>query len=95
MKEASLDSILEIVNANIDNVTITTEQADDNLLKLGMDSISFIHIIVALEEAFEIEVPIEKLFITEMDTLNKILDLILSVIVTTATLRENNTFYEI
>ena len=70
------DKILDIINANIENETITSEQADEDLSLLGMDSITFIKIVAALEETFEIEVPDSKLLITEMGTLNKIIDVV-------------------
>ena len=70
--------ILEIVNINIENVAIKYEQANEDLSLLGMDSITFIKIVVALEETFEIELPDEKLLITEMGTLNKIINAVSS-----------------
>ncbi|HCL01602.1 MAG TPA: hypothetical protein DHW61_04170 [Lachnoclostridium phytofermentans] len=77
MNEVSVESIFEIVNINIENATIGIEQGDDDLSQLGMDSISFIKIVVALEEAFEIEIPDEKLLITEMGTINKMFEVVL------------------
>ena len=44
-----------------------------------MDSITFIQVVVALEEAFECEIPDEKLLITEMDTVQKMVDVLQSV----------------
>lgn len=77
MKEEYLETILEIVNTNIENAEIDLEESDDDLSLIGMDSIAFIRIVVALEETFEIEVPDEKLLITEMETLNKILEVVI------------------
>lgn len=70
------DKILEIINSNIEQANIAIEQDDEDLSLLGMDSITFIKIIVAMEETFEIEVPDEKLLITEMGTLNKMIDVV-------------------
>lgn len=78
MKEVSVESILEVVNTNIENTEITVDQADDDLSQLGMDSITFIRIVIALEETFEIEVPDEKLLITEMGTVSKMLEVVLA-----------------
>lgn len=47
-------------------------ESDTDLLKAGMDSIKFIYIVVALEEAFEIEIPDEYLLAAEMNTVEKI-----------------------
>ena len=41
-------------------------------MTIGIDSISFIQIVVALEDNFEIEIPDEKLMLEEMGTFNKI-----------------------
>ena len=45
-----------------------------------MDSIVFIRVIVAFEEAFDIEIPDEYLLITEMNTLSKMTDVISTVL---------------
>ncbi len=70
------EKVLEIINSNIEQANIAVEQDDEDLSLLGMDSLSFIKIIVAMEETFEIEVPAEKLLITEMGTLNKMIDVV-------------------
>lgn len=67
--------ILNILNG-FDNLIITNEDVDANLNDLGMDSVMFIQIIVALEEAFECEIPDEKLMIPEMNTVNKIFNVL-------------------
>ena len=41
-----------------------------------MDSITFIQIIVKLEETFDCEIPDSKLLISEMDTVQKIFDVL-------------------
>ena len=76
MKEVTIDKIVEILNANIENEEITGENLDENLSELGMDSITFIKIIVSLEEEFECEIPDSKLLLREMDTVNKILGIL-------------------
>jgi acyl carrier protein len=55
---------------------VTLEQCDDDLLELGLDSIKFIQIIVSLEEAFKCEIPDEKLLLTEMNSVNKMLEVL-------------------
>ena len=75
-RESVQDKILEIVNSNIENASLQLNQADEDLVTMGMDSISFISIIVALEEAFEIEYPDEYLLITHSNTLNAITNII-------------------
>ncbi len=78
MKEVSTAIVLEIINRS-ENMEVSQEQLEDSLPELGMDSITFIQIVVALEEAFECEIPDEKLLITEMDTVQKMVDVLQSV----------------
>lgn len=73
MKEIAKERILKIVNS-VQDVEITIDQCDDDLLEFGLDSIKFIQIIVSLEEAFECEIPDEKLLLTEMNSVNKMFE---------------------
>lgn len=73
------EKILEVINTNIEDHTVTTEQLDDDLSNIGMDSIRFIQIIVSLEELFECEFPDSKLLLTEMNTVNKIYEELINV----------------
>ena len=74
--------ILDVVNKCInskedeDMIEIDNTQLDDDLVELGVDSITFIRIVVELEELFEIEIPDEKLLITEMGTNHKIVEVV-------------------
>lgn len=75
MKEVSPGIVLETINS-LGKMGNSNKQLVNNLVKLGMDSITFIQMVVALEEAFEWESPDEKLLITEMDTVQKIYDVL-------------------
>lgn len=75
MKEITKEKILEIVNS-VQDMEVTVDQCDNDLLELGVDSIKFIQIIVSLEEAFECEIPDEKLLLTEMNSVNKMLEVL-------------------
>lgn len=68
--------VLEIINKNIEEVKIVPEQVDDDLTQFGIDSITFIRIIVSLEEFFEIEYPDEYLLFAHSNTLNKIANIV-------------------
>ena len=68
--------ILEIVKSNIEKEEIQTSEFDTDLSTVGMDSITFIRIVVALEEAFEIEVPDDYLLMTEMNTIEKMTNVV-------------------
>ena len=73
MKEISAAKVIDVINSNIEEISLTPEQLDVNLTELGMDSYAFIRVIVGLEEAFVCEIPDSKLIISEMDTVVKII----------------------
>ena len=75
MKEITKEKMLEIVNS-VQDMEVTVDQCDDDLLEMGLDSIKFIQIIVSLEEAFECEIPDEKLLLTEMNSVNKMFEVL-------------------
>lgn len=75
MKEIAKERILEIVNS-VQDMEVTVDQCDNDLLELGLDSIKFIQIIVSLEETFECEIPDEKLLLTEMNSVNKMFEVL-------------------
>ena len=60
----------------MENTELSAKQIEEDLSILGMDSIAFIHIVVALEEEFDIEIPDEYLLLTEMNTISKIAEVI-------------------
>ena len=76
MKEVTKEKIIKIISSTIKNIQITPEQYDQDLQKLGMDSIKFIHTIVLLEKEFECEIPDEKLLMSEMGTIGKIMSVL-------------------
>jgi len=73
MKEITVKNILKVLNVNIENSEITQQQINEDLTTIGMDSITFVKVIVSLEEEFECEIPDSKLLISEMNTINKIM----------------------
>ena len=82
MEEKIMDEILEIVGQNIDNNDILTQQLDKDLAELGMDSISFIKIIVLLVcHIFSCEIPDEKLTMDQLNTCNKLYDIVSTTLV--------------
>ena len=70
------NDVIKIINETIESIGFTEEQADADLTKLGVNSISFIQIIVRIEELFGCEIPDSKLLMAEMNTLNKILEVL-------------------
>ena len=75
MKEVTVEDILNVINV-LDNIVVSTEQLEEDLSNLGMDSITFIQIIVGLEEMFDCEIPDSKLLISEMNTVHKMFDVL-------------------
>ena len=71
MKEATVENVLTILNS-MDNIKITEERIEDDLTDCGMDSITFIQTIVALEEEFDCEIPDSKLMLSEMNTIKRL-----------------------
>ena len=77
MKEVTVEKVLNVVNFS-ERFTITAEQLDQEFADLGIDSITFIQIIVGLEEEFECDIPDSKLLISEMNTVQKMIDVLQS-----------------
>ena len=65
------ENVVCVVNT-IMETDLNNKNMQDNLQKMGMDSIKFVKIVIELEERFDIEVPDEKLLITEMSTLSQL-----------------------
>ena len=80
MREDILDKVLQILNSNLEDTEITHQHMEDDLCDLGLDSIAFISVIVALEETFDIEIPDEYLLLTEMNTISKMINVISAVL---------------
>ncbi|MFR8001708.1 MAG: acyl carrier protein [Hydrogeniiclostridium sp.] len=76
MKETVADTVLRVIGEATGAIHLTPGQMEEDLLALGMDSILFIRVVVALEEAFSIEIPDEYLLMTELNTASKIVDVI-------------------
>ena len=72
MKPIEPDLITKIIASNIDGVQSSDIHYKTNLSSIGLDSISFIKVIIDLEEAFECEIPDSKSLMSEMDTVEKI-----------------------
>ena len=76
MKEIKIEKVIEIINENIEKNKINESMVDVEFPKLGIDSIAFIKIVVSLEESFDCEIPDSKLLFSEMNTVNKILQVL-------------------
>lgn len=71
-----LERICQIINLNIESGELSINQIDEDLFSIGMSSIDYIRIVVALEEEFECQIPNSKLLLSEMNTMSKIYQVI-------------------
>lgn len=63
--------IREIIASNLKtNIDIDDYDANSDLRNIGMDSILFVSIVVAIENEFGIEFPDDKIFISEASTIS-------------------------
>ena len=82
MCNAKIRKIIKIVNALLQEranteegyefILVNEEMLDFDLVLLGMDSLTFIKIIVAIEEEFKCEFADEVLLISQLNTINKL-----------------------
>ena len=70
------NKVIAIIESNLEKIIESESVMDVDLVELGMDSISFIRVVVALEEEFDIEIPDELVLLNEMSTINKIVQII-------------------
>ena len=75
MKDVNIERVVDVIR-RVGGIKIEQDQLNSNLTKLGMDSIRFIQIVVALEEEFDCEIPDSKLLFSELDTVNKIVGIL-------------------
>ncbi|NJD03802.1 MAG: acyl carrier protein [Ruminiclostridium sp.] len=79
MEKLVIEKVLLIVNEYLP-MSVKINQIDDDLIHFGIDSIMLIRIVVSVEEAFQIEIPDDKLLLSEMDTVTKIANIVMSTI---------------
>lgn len=70
------NKIIDIVSMGLENIDLNNISYDTELIPMGLSSISFIAIIVALEEELQITISNENLILSKMDTLNKIITVV-------------------
>lgn len=88
--EEMYNNVINIINKNIKETyankiseneelqfsEISMAEIEEDLTNYGMDSITFIHIIINLEEEFDIKIPDEYLLLPQLNTLKKMVDII-------------------
>lgn len=73
------DEIFQIVLENIDEKEIKID-FETEFQQIGITSISFINIIIKVEQKYQIEFPDEKLLLSEAGTIKKIGDIVTMVL---------------
>lgn len=73
------DEIFQIVLENIDEKEIKID-FETEFQQIGITSISFINIIVKVEQKYQIEFPDDKLLLSEAGTIKKIGDIVTMVV---------------
>jgi len=72
-----INNIIEKITNSLKNLNIDTNNTDtDFILENNLDSITFIHIILNIEEAFSILIPDEYLLMEKLNTVSKIANLV-------------------
>lgn len=73
---AKLSEFISTIKDEKDNKIVLTENT--HLIDCSINSLQFVQLIILIETEFEIEIPDEYLLMTEMDTIAKIIDIIIS-----------------
>ena len=76
MNFATIENVISIVNMNIGDIKLNKSNIYDDLVQFGIDSLSFIKIIMILENYYKVEVPDVYLILSRMNTIKKIKDII-------------------
>lgn len=76
------NKVLEIINRVIADedsersIKIENDQLDISFNSLGIDSLTYIHIIVEIEEYFNVSIPDDMLALNQLNTVNKMIELL-------------------
>lgn len=80
MNNGLIEIVKGVISEVIPEIDLSSENLEDNLQQLGMNSFEFIRIIVLLEEKLQIEIPDEYLLIYRMNTVKQIYQALIKVI---------------
>ncbi len=74
--KVSKENVVDILKDILEDFEMSDDRFDEDLKDYGFDSLSFIRLIVFIEDEFDIEIPDDILLLDEMDTINKIYNVI-------------------
>jgi len=72
MIRPTIEAIINSVNSCSDSYCFSVLDADSAFEAYNIDSIGFVRIVVALEKAFDCEIPDDMLILSKLNTINKI-----------------------
>lgn len=76
MTKVVLEKVLEVLYENYENENMEKIKNETNFLEIGLNSATFIKCIVLLEDYFNVEIPDEKLLMVEMNTPERVAEVI-------------------
>ena len=71
------DKIAKIIEDYVEEIQLNCLKYDKNLKEMGLDSFTFVIVIVEIEEFFGVEIADEYLLQSEMSTVNRMADIVL------------------
>lgn len=66
------EKIIKILATVMDNENISIADSNSDLITLGLDSVLFIRMAIMIEEEFNIKIPDSRLYLEDMNTIDKI-----------------------
>ena len=76
MSLVTQEDIMSLVNSVLEVNSIQINDFEEDITVLGVSSIAFIQIVVAVEDKYSIEIPDEYLIMINMNTINKMTEVI-------------------
>ena len=74
---SNIESFLKALK-NEDSIVVFRINEEDNFLDIGLDSMEFIQLIIFIESEYNIEIPDEYLLQTKLNSIGKVIDVILA-----------------
>ena len=76
----SVSEILDIINSILEDRVLTEQEINEDLQSLGLTSVTFVIMVVELEDTFGIEIPDEYLLFTRLPSVAVVHEVITSLV---------------
>lgn len=76
IENISKTRIIQLINKSLKEVSVTENMENIDLGAIGLDSLTFVQLIVNIEDEFNCKIPDSKLILSQMNTVNKIFDIL-------------------